>query len=275
MVSSANQLNSKLLAGWSICVLILLYLPIASLFVYGFNAGAFALRWEGFSLRWYAEAFANEALLTALLNSLAVAIISSLMAVLLGFLYAFWAHRIAGRRLASASDSLISLPLFIPEIVIAIGLLVMTVRVFRPTALQLGVPISSLTAVVLGHTTLALGYAALILRTRFKNYDLQQELAARDLGAGRWDIFQHVLLPQIAPALVAAACISFAVSLDDFYVSYFLSTGGSSLQTLPLYIWSLQGRRAMTPEINVVSSILLFIALGFFTMGLFLNRKTN
>jgi spermidine/putrescine transport system permease protein len=273
MVNFASSLIKKLLLLWSSLILLLIYLPVFALVIYGFNSGSFALRWEGFSLRWYAAALTNSEMLYALFNSLFIGFISSLIAVSLAFMYCLWAHRTRHRRLAGTSDSLLSLPLFIPEIVLAIGLLVMIVRFLKPAVLGLGLNFDSFLSVIIGHTTIAVGYASLVLRTRFNAYDLQQELAAKDLGADRWSLFWSVMLPQILPGLAAAACLSFAVSLDDFYVSYFLSTGGSALKTLPLYIWSLQGRKAMTPEINVVSSLLLFIALLFFCTGLIFSRS--
>lgn len=273
MVNSANSVNAKILQMWSMLLLSLLYFPVFILVVYGFNKGSFALQWEGFSIRWYALALSNSELLKALANSLLIATLSTFISVTLAFLYALWAHRSTQKRVAGAADSLMSLPLFIPEIVIAIGLLIVLVRFLKPISVGIGLPLDSVNSVILGHATLSLGYAALILRARFRGYDIQQEIAAQDLGADRWNIFKHIMLPELAPGLAAACCISFALSLDDFYVSYFLSVGGSSLQTLPLYIWSLQGRRAMTPEINVVSSLLLFIALLFFGLGLYLNRS--
>lgn len=273
MVTFPSSLRKNALRSWSVLTLLALYFPVFCLFVFGFNGGTFALRWEGFSLRWYAITLTNTDMLTALFNSLMVATLSTTIAVCLGFLYAWWAHRIASNRVTRAADSLVSLPLFIPEIVIAIGLLVLVVRFIKPGISGIGLSMDSIHSIVIGHATLALGYAALVLRTRFKSYDVVQEFAARDLGASSWSIFSRIMIPQIAPGLAAAACISFAVSLDDFYVSYFLSTGGSSLKTLPLYIWSLQGRRAMTPEINVVSSLLLVLALLFFGLGLYLSRS--
>ncbi|NBW80389.1 ABC transporter permease [bacterium] len=273
MVTFSSSLRKDALRVWCVLTLLVLYFPVFFLFVFGFNGGTFALRWDGFSLRWYSSTLSNTDMLTALFNSLLVASLSTAIAVCLGFLYAWWAHRSASLRITRAADSLVSLPLFIPEIVIAIGLLVLLVKFVKPGFAGIGLSMDSIHSIVIGHATLALGYAALVLRTRFKSYDVVQEFAARDLGASGWSIFSRIMLPQIAPGLAAAACVSFAVSLDDFYVSYFLSTGGSSLKTLPLYIWSLQGRRAMTPEINVVSSFLLILALVFFGLGLYLSRS--
>lgn len=275
MVNSSNPMRKKLLLGWTVLSLALLYIPVFMLVFYGFNAGQFALRWEGFSLRWYAAALSNEEMILALLNSLLIGLFSTVISVALAFTYCLWAQRTRFKRLAGTSDSLMSLPLFIPEIVLSIGLLVMIVRFLKPAFLGMGFNFDSLAAVIVGHATLAVGYASLVLRTRFNSYDIQQELAARDLGADRRQIFLEIMLPQIMPGLAAAACLSFAVSLDDFYVSYFLSTGGSALKTLPLYIWSLQGRKAMTPEINVVSSVLLIVALLFFCTGLTLSRSRS
>lgn len=275
MVPRPLNMKKLLFNAWSLVLLALLYLPVGFLVVYGFNSGSYALRWEGFSLRWYAATLENPEMLSALFNSLLVATISTVLAVTLGFFYALWSHRHAQHKLTGAADSLMSLPLFMPEIVISIGLLVVVAQILRPSADLLGIPISSITSIILGHTTLALGYASLVLRNRFRHYDQQQELAAIDLGATRWQVFFQVMLPQLMPGFAAASCLAFAVSLDDFYVSYFLSTGGSSLQTLPIFIWSLQGRRAMTPEINVVSSLLLCIAVLFFAAGLLLSRSES
>lgn len=273
MVHFTHRLKGNLMRIWCLFLLLILYLPVLSLVLFGFNASTFALRWEGFSLHWYKITLSNSEMLTALFNSLLVALLSTALAVTLAFFYALWAHKNSNTKLKGASDSLMSLPLFIPEIVIAIGLLVMVVHILRPAAGHIGIQLGSLSSIVLGHTTLAVGYACLVLRNRFKTYDSQQELAAQDLGANKWQVFSRVMLPQLMPGFAAACCMSFAVSLDDFYVSYFLSTGGSALQTLPIFIWSLQGRRAMTPEINVVSSLLLFIAVIFFVAGLWLNQS--
>jgi spermidine/putrescine transport system permease protein len=272
MVNRTSRLKKIGILVWSILLLFILYCPVLFLVVFGFNASSYALRWEGFSLRWYEKTLENPEMLSALFNSIMVATVSTCFAVVIGFLYALWSHRQQNKKIAAAGDSLMSLPLFMPEIVIAIGLLVVVSQIFRPAASNIGIPLDSMGSIILGHTTLALGYAALVLRNRFKCYDLQQELAAIDLGATPRQVFFRVMLPQLVPGFAAASCLSFAVSLDDFYVSYFLSTGGSSLQTLPIYIWSLQGRRAMTPEINVVSSLLLFIAAFFFAAGLLLSR---
>ncbi|MEY4066421.1 MAG: hypothetical protein RIR26_2629 [Pseudomonadota bacterium] len=256
----------------SFLLLAALYAPVLCLVVFGFNASTYALRWEGFSIQWYESTLRNPDMLSALFNSLAVATLSTFLAVLFAFLYALWSHKQIKKTWAGVGDGMMTLPLFMPEIVIAIGLLIVMVNVFRPAAGWFGLNLDSLASIVLGHTTLAMGYATLVLRNRFKTYDAQQDLAALDLGATPAQVLFRIMLPQMLPGLAAAACLSFAVSLDDFYVSYFLSTGGSSLQTLPTYIWSLQGRRAMTPEINVVSSLLLFIAVFFFTAGMVLTR---
>ncbi|MBM3381843.1 MAG: ABC transporter permease [Betaproteobacteria bacterium] len=273
MVTRPLKIEKLFFGTWSLLLLVALYLPVVFLVIFGFNSGSFALRWEGFSLRWYASTLENPEMISALFNSLLVASISTVLAVTLGFFYALWSHRHSQTKLTGATDALMTLPLFMPEIVISIGLLVVVAQVLRPGAELFGLQLDSMNAVILGHTTLALGYAALVLRNRFRSYDLQQELAAIDLGATRKQVFFQVMVPQLMPGFAAASCLAFAVSLDDFYVSYFLSTGGSSLQTLPLFIWSLQGRRAMTPEINVVSSLLLCIAMFFFAAGLLLSRS--
>ena len=103
------------------------------------------------------------------------------------------------------------------------------------------------------------------VRSRLKGYNSQTELAALDLGANQLDVLRRIILPQMGPAIFSGFLMAVSLSLDDFYVSYFVTVGGSGFKTVPLYIWGLQGRSAMTPEINAVATLMLVfsaLALG-------------
>jgi len=255
-------------------VAVFLYLPLAVLVLYSFSAGRFALRLEGFSLQWYARALANPRMYDAVATSFSLAFASGTVATILGTGLALALHR-RTTKTARALTLLGSLPLLVPEIVVGLGLLLFLSRYLRPALTALQFPtdtLDSFTGVLIGHVTLAVGYVMFTVRARLAHFDDTLVLAAYDLGASRWQAFTRVTFPQILPAVLSALFLAFGISLDDFYVSYFVSVGGSSFQTLPLYFWNLQGRQALTPEINVVSTLLLASSALFLALGAVLQR---
>ena len=256
---------------WRVClwthlmgVLVLLYLPLLILLLYSFSASQLALRFTGFSLQWYAKALHNPEVLAAIANSLGIALASGGMATALGTLLALGLER-GSRRLRQVSELLAYLPILIPEIILGLGLLVFFARGLRPMFAGLGLTLDSFTTVTLGHVTLSLSYVCVAVRSRLKGYNSQTELAALDLGANQLDVLLRIILPQMGPAIFSGFLMAVSLSLDDFYVSYFVTVGGSGFKTVPLYIWGLQGRSAMTPEINAVATLMLVfsaLALG-------------
>lgn len=251
--------------------LLFLYLPICALIALSFTASPSALTFEGFSLHWYSSTLGQTAVQEALVNTLAVALSTATLATVLGT--ALVLAR-CGRPSRWILVSTAIAPLAVPEMIIGLGLLVVLSRHLRPlldgTAAE--VLVGSFASTVAGHTVLALGYVILTMRARLLLFDWQQVTAARDLGASTGEVLRFVLLPQIAPALGAAYLLACAVSVDDFYISYFAARGGTGFETLPLHLWNLQARHALTPAINVIATTLL-VASGTIVVLLFMMRR--
>lgn len=256
MRTRGERAASLISAGHVGAVVAFLYVPLVILVMHGFTAGKYALRLEGFSTEWYARAAANPQTWRAIGGSFSIAFVAGTLATALGTGLAVAVHGARGR-LRTILVGAGGLPLLVPEIVLGLGLLVFLSRFLRPWLSGHGVAFGSYPSVAAGHVTLALGYVMLTVRARLAHFDPAQVAAALDLGATPWQAFRYVTLPQILPGVASGFLLAVGVSLDDFYVSYFVSVGGSGFQTLPLYFWSLQGRQALTPEINVVSTLLL------------------
>jgi len=234
----------------------LLYAPIAVTVLFSFNAprGRFNLQWQGFTLDNWRHPLRDEALSQAFLSSLAIALASALIATVLGGLMALalGRFRLVGR---GWMEALLVLPLTNPEIVLAASLL----NLFATA----GVPRGPLT-LLLSHSLFCLSYAALTVKARLAGLDQQLEEAAQDLGARPLAAFRRVTLPLLAPGLLAAALLSFSLSLDDYVVSSF--TAGD-LVTLPLYIAG-AFQREISPQIQVLSSLVLLVSAALMALGL-------
>ncbi|MGE0452763.1 MAG: extracellular solute-binding protein [Vicinamibacteria bacterium] len=232
------------LALLSGAVLAFLYAPIAVLVAFSFNSGRLASSWQGFTLDWYARLLSNPQVLGALRNSLIVAALTTLLAtaVATAAALALARRRVPGK---AALGALVTLPIVVPEIVIASALLLL----FSGAGLRLG-----FASVILAHLSFSVSYAVIVVRARFAGLDLSLEEAAMDLGAGPWRSFWHVTLPGIAPGVLAAALLVFALSIDDYVITSFVAGVGST--TLPVQIYSML-KSGLSPEINAVCSVLL------------------
>jgi spermidine/putrescine transport system permease protein len=234
----------RLLGLWSLLVYLFLYAPLFVLVAFSFNRERLTAQWRGFTLDWYVRLLDNTQVLTALRNSLVVAGVATLLAVAIGTAAALAFHRHRFRRQA-ALDGLLTLPIVIPEIVMAASLLLL----FAGIGLRLG-----FLSVVLAHVAFSVSYAVVVVRARLAGFDRSLEEAAMDLGAGPWRTFLRVTLPGIAPGVLAAALLVFALSIDDYVITSFVAGVGST--TLPLQIYSMV-RSGISPEINAVSTVLL------------------
>lgn len=248
----------KLLGAWTGVVLVALYAPIAVMVIFSFNASADPREWTGFSLDWYRELFRRREIRDALLNTLLLATISTALSTVLGTLAALAARdRFRGKKLYVA---LVSLPVTVPDIVLAIAVF----SLFR----VLGLPLGVVTA-ALAHATFNLAYVALIVSARLEGLDRSIELAARDLGCTPVQAFWRSTFPAILPAVASGALLAFTLSFDDFVITYF--TVGAGNPTLPVLIYSMV-RFGVTPEINAVSTLLLGVSLTAIAVSLKLSR---
>jgi spermidine/putrescine transport system permease protein len=232
-----------------------LYAPIAILILFSFNKSRTAATFTGVTLGWYAQALNNAQILGALKNSLIFAIAATVLATIIGTAAALAFHRYKFRSEA-ALTGLITVPMVVPEIVLASSLLLL----FASVGLALG----SL-AVILSHVSFTVSYVVIVVRARLAGFDRSLEEAAMDLGAGPWRTMWRVTLPLIAPGIVAAALLVFSLSIDDYLVTSFVAGVGST--TLPVQIYSMV-RSGVSPEINAISTLLL-VATSLILYGSF------
>jgi spermidine/putrescine transport system permease protein len=237
------------LAWFALLVYLFLHLPLLVLAAFSVNASRFAV-WEGFSLKWYADALRNRQLLEASLNSLGIAAAAALLATVCGTLaaYAMWR-----RRSAWLAGSLY-VSLVTPEIVTGVALLAFFQGIFRFLDVRLGMH-----TVIAAHVAFSLAYVVIVVMARLRTFDPALEEAALDLGSTEWQAFRLVTLPNILPAVVAAALLAFTVSIDDFVITSLVA--GVDSETLPMVIYAL-ARRGVSPALNAVSTLIV-TALGF------------
>src|SRR3989338_1164495 len=246
---------------------IFLYLPIAFVVIYSFNASRFSV-WQGFSLRWYKELISNEALMNAVLASFKIASISATVAVCLGTLAALVIVRFGAFYGRTLFSGLVSAPLVMPDVITGLSLLMMFVTFER----LIGWPSErGIMTVTLAHITLSLAYVYLIVQSRLQDFDISLEEAAQDLGARPFKVFFFITLPLIAPSLFSSWLLAFALSLDDVVIASFLSGPGAT--TLPMLIFS-SVRLGVTPEINALATIIVgLVALVVTFTGFMLYKK--
>ncbi len=237
-----------------------IYLPIILLIVFSFNSQKLNVRWEGFTLHWYGVLFRDQDVLMATRNTLIVAFVSTLLATIIGTLaaLALQRYRFPGYTLA---ESILYIPVIIPEVVMGISLLVF----FAMINFRLG-----LTTITLSHIAFNIPFVTLVVRARLHGFDKSIEEAAMDLGANWLITFWRVTLPTIMPGVLAGALLAFTLSLDDYVITYFTAGPGST--TLPLRVFSMV-RFAVTPEVNALSALWILTVFVVLGMGQILQRK--
>ncbi len=238
-----------------------IFLPVAVLVVFSFQAGNLPVPpLHGLSLRWYAAAFNDGRLVAGFANSLLVGGVSSALSVLIGFLAAFGLARYEMRG-KTVLRALIMLPLAVSYLLVGMGLLV------GSSALGLG---PSLITVIIGHVVINMPLAFAICQAQLGEHQRRIESAARDLGAGTLRVLIGITAPMIAPALIAAFCLCFTLSWDEFLIAY-LNTRFEV--TLPVVIWGLL-RGGLNPETNAAGSFIFLVSISVMAMvEIFLLRE--
>jgi len=239
---------------------IFLYAPIVVLVVFSFNSSRFVTNWEGFSLRWYQVLFGDEAMMAALKNSLIVAAVSTFFSTIFGTMAALAMERYRFRGKLTM-DALLYLPIIIPEISMAVMLLLF----FVMSKITLG-----LTTVIISHIAFNISFVAIVVRARLAGMDQRLEEAAQDLGANELQTFRHITFPLMMPGILAGALMALTLSLDDFVITFFTAGVGST--TLPLRIYSMV-KLGITPEINAVSTLMLVASMALVLVSLFLQQR--
>jgi spermidine/putrescine transport system permease protein len=264
-----RSLTERLLTANLWLVFIFFYAPIIVLVIFSFNSSRYVSQWEGFSLAWYAKLFTNEAIGLALRNSLLVGGISTVVSTIMGTLIAVGMERFRFRG-QTALDSVLYLPIIIPDIAMAVMLLLFFVQAANVLGV-IGLRFSlGLTTIILAHVAFNISYVAVVVRARLAGFDRTLEEAASDLYANEWATFRHVTLPLIMPGILGGALLAFTLSLDDFVVTFFTSGPGST--TLPLHIYSMV-KTGITPEINALSTLMLLASIVLVLTSLVLQRR--
>ncbi|MDR2405035.1 MAG: ABC transporter permease subunit, partial [Deltaproteobacteria bacterium] len=231
--------------------LILLYVPSLAVIVFSFNNSRYGLSWRGFTFNWYKLLFSNDYILSATLNSLIVACVSTVIATILGTSLALGLHRVVFPRAISWFFKLfINLPIVVPDIIMAVALTMAFsfLRIFS-NFFEMG-----FFTLILSHVTFQISFVTLVVRSRLLTMDEEMELAASDLFASPSYRFRHLTLPLLFPSIIAGAMLAFTLSLDDFIISFF--THGPESVTLPIFIYS-SLKRGLTPEIHALSTVML------------------
>jgi len=267
--------GKRLLWANMIFSFLFLYAPIAILVVFSFNDSRLGARWVGFTTHWYSSMLQSEAVLVALGNSLIVAFISTIIATILGTMTAMAMERFRFR-FQRTYDGILYLPVIIPDIVMAISLLAFFSLLLGGVNDLLGLDSSTalrpgLTTVIIAHVAFNISFVAIVVRTSLGELDAGLEEAAQDLGANEWTTFRRVTLPLIMPGILGGALLAFTLSLDDFVITFFTTGPGGT--TLPIEVFG-RIRRAISPEINAISTVMLLISMLLVVVSQIVQRRS-
>ncbi len=241
------------LTVYALLVVAYLMLPIAVVILFSFNApkSNFNYVWQGFTLDNWTNWDEPLGIRSSVETSLKVGVLATLVATALGTLIALAIvrHRFRGR---GATNLLVFLPMSTPEIVLGASLL--TLFLNMTGVFQLG-----FITIFIAHVMFIVSFVVVTVKARLIGFDRHLEEAAMDLGANEFTTFRKVTFPLIAPAMLAAALLGFALSIDDFVITYF--NAGSQTQTFPMFVWA-TAQRALPPQINVVASAIFLVAIA-------------
>lgn len=242
----------------TVLVLVFLYAPILLLTIYSFSASRNPAQWGGFTFDWYRELAENRRVQGAIWVSLRVGLVSTVVATVLGTMAALALERFTfrGKRVF---DALLYLPIIIPDVTMAVMMLLFFTQAFDVLDAWFGWRLAKgVGTVVVSHIAFNIAFVSVVVRARIAGMDSTLEQAASDLYASRWKAFRFVTLPQIVPGVLGGALLALTLSLDDVVVTQFVAGPGST--TLPVYVFGLI-RRGVTPLINAVSVVMLVASL--------------
>ena len=246
----------------------ILYVPVTIMVIYSFNSSRLVSVWAGFSTKWYAALLQNEQLLAALGKSLWVAVNAATLSTVFGVLIALAFVRLGNFRFRLLLSALASTPLVMPEVVTGLSLLLLFIAMEGVLGWPAGRGIDT---IIIAHTTFGMCFAAVVVQSRLRDFDMSIEEAAADLGAAQPYIFFSITLPVIAPAVIAAWLLAFTLSFDDLVIASFVSGPGSS--TLPILVFS-KVRLGVTPEINALATIMIaLVAVSVVTASVIIYRN--
>src|SRR5436190_2246921 len=268
------------LGSWTVLVFVFLYVPIILLIVYSFNTSRLNIRWEGFTMEWYERLWSDSVLIAAMKCSLIIAAITTIISVILGTIGAWllYRYRYPLRRLL---NTLIFIPMVIPEIIMGISLLILfTMATSWAEHLQAisGMPewFTDLefglgyTTVIISHVTFCFPFVLVAVQARLAGVDPALEEAAMDLGATPRQAFWYVMVPYMLPAIISGALMAFTLSMDEIIVTYF--TCGPDSQTLPLKIFG-RVKKGLDPSLNAISAVFILATAALVVLSEWVKRR--
>jgi spermidine/putrescine transport system permease protein len=250
-----------------------LYAPIALIVFFSFNSGRYAMDWQGFSTQWYGIAFSNPLVVKALMTSLTVAGSTAFLSTIIGTPCALGLERVAGW-VRQLFDGLIYIAIMVPGVVIGISTLIAFVTLFDAVnpvlvaiagwRLEMG-----LWMVIAAHVLFNIAVVVLIVRARLAGMDRRLIEASEDLYATPAATFRQIVLPMLAPSIIASFLLAFTFSFEDFIITFFVAGPNT---TLPIYVFS-SIRRGVTPEINAIGTVVLVTSFTILILAQFLLRS--
>jgi spermidine/putrescine transport system permease protein len=242
-----NQVN-RLFGVWTGVVFAFFYLPIAILIIFSFNESRLNIVWTGFTLEWYTSLWQDRGLVRTLQNSLIVATATTLLSVVLGTAGGWLLFRYRYRA-STVLETLVFLPMIVPEVILGVSLLILFVTV----GLRLGY-----TTIVISHVTFCFPFVMAAVQARLAGLDPSLEEAALDLGATPVQAFTKVIVPYLMPAIVSGALMAFTLSLDELIVTWFTASAGT--RTMPLEIFG-RVKKGLDPSLNAISTVFIMFTV--------------
>lgn len=270
--TAPRPLVDRLLAAHGWLVYLFFYAPIVVLTIFSFNDNSRVGVWTKPSLRWYGEMIRNDDIMRAIRSTLIVAAVSTIVSVVLGTAAAISMERFRFRG-QRAMDGLLYLPIIIPDVTMAVMMLLFFVQAFDILGGLTGIRLNlGLGTISLAHIAFNISYVAVVVRARLAGMDPHLSEAAADLYATPWQTFRRVTLPLIMPGVAGGALLALTLSLDDVVVTSFVTGPGST--TLPVYVFGLV-RREVSPLINAVSTAMLFASILLVGISLGFQRRSG
>lgn len=239
-----------------------LYFPIVSLIAFSFNDSKRNITWQGFTTKYYVQAYHNASLHDAFVNSMIIAFSSTLVSTIIGSMLglALYRYRFPAK---GPFDGLVHLPIVIPEICMAVAMLSFFALLKVPFGLF---------TITASHIAFCFPFVAVVVRSRMAGFDESLEEASRDLGASPSQTFFNVTLPYMMPGVVAGGLLAFTLSLDDFVITFF--TSGPASTTFPVKIYSMV-RFSVTPEVNAASTVLIVVTLTVTILAMWIQSRSG
>lgn len=246
-----------------------MYAPIMVLVFFSFNKGKSTSVFSGFSLKWYGELFSNGEAMNALGNTLILAVVSAIIATVIGTIAAVGIYNMKSKFLSSTVMSVTNIPMLNPDIVTGVSLMLLFVFVGRLVGASTSLSFATL---LIAHITFSIPYVILNVLPKLRQTDSRLFEAAQDLGCTPIQAFFKVVLPSIMPGIFAALLMAFTLSLDDFVISYY--TNGADFQTLPLMIYSMT-KKTVRPDMYALSTLIFVTILVLLIISNILQEKSD